>query len=45
MLAGTVRHIAELELTGRGDPMLTDLAGPYLDPASIWRAWARMSAG
>jgi hypothetical protein len=45
MLAGTVRHIAELELTGRGDPVLTDLAGRYLDPDSIWRAWARMSAG
>ena len=43
MLAGTVRHIAELELTGRGDPVLTGLAGPYLDPASIWREWGALT--
>ncbi len=36
MLAGTVRHIAERELTGRGDPALTALARPFLDSTSVW---------
>ena len=35
MLAGTVRHIAERELAGRGDPVLTALARPFVDPTSV----------
>ncbi|MEV4640534.1 hypothetical protein AB0J80_24645 [Actinoplanes sp. NPDC049548] len=44
ILAGTVRSIAQEELHGRGDPELTMLAGPYVDPSSIWGdrpSWTR----
>lgn len=36
ILAGVVRKIAEDELTGKGDPELTSLLWPYVDPRSIW---------
>lgn len=36
ILAGTVRHIAERELTGDGDPTLTALARPFADSTSVW---------
>ena len=36
ILAGTVRHIAEQELAGRGDPALTALARPFVDCTSVW---------
>lgn len=45
ILAGTVRKIAQDELHGRGDPELTMLARPYLDPLSIWGdrpSWGRL---
>ncbi|MFI7601661.1 hypothetical protein [Actinoplanes sp. NPDC049681] len=45
ILAGTVRTIAQNELHGRGDPELTTLARPYLDPLSIWGdrpSWTRL---
>jgi hypothetical protein len=35
MLAGTVRHIAERELAGRGDRRLTALARPFVDSTSV----------
>jgi hypothetical protein len=37
-LAGAARKIASDELNGRGDPELTALLRPYVDPASIWVA-------
>jgi hypothetical protein len=43
VLAGAARKIASDELNGRGDPELTALLRPYLDPLSIWgdeRSWA-----
>lgn len=46
IVAGTVRKIAEDELTGRGDPALTALLRPYVDPLSVWgdeRSWARLA--
>lgn len=42
-LAGIARKIASDELNGRGDPALTTLLRPYVDPASVWgdeRSWA-----
>lgn len=42
-LAGIARKIASEELNGRGDPELTTLLRPYVDPASVWgdeRSWA-----
>lgn len=41
-LAGIARKIASDELNGHGDPALTALLRPYVDPASIWgdeRSW------
>ncbi|MEU6917924.1 hypothetical protein [Streptomyces olindensis] len=35
-LAGIARKIASDELNGRGDPALTLLLRPYVDPASVW---------
>jgi hypothetical protein len=46
IVAGTVRKIAEDELAGRGDPALTALLRPYVDPLSVWgdeRSWARLA--
>lgn len=42
-LAGIARKLASDELNGRGDPALTALLRPYVDPASLWgdeRSWA-----
>ncbi|MEV1001670.1 hypothetical protein [Nonomuraea sp. NPDC050202] len=36
VMAGVARRIALDELAGRGDPALTALIRPYVDPASIW---------
>ncbi|GCB43504.1 hypothetical protein [Kutzneria buriramensis] len=44
-LAGIARKIASDELNGRGDPALTALLRPYVDPASVWgdeRSWLRL---
>ncbi|WP_053748267.1 hypothetical protein [Streptomyces sp. MMG1533] len=44
-LAGIARKIASDELNGRGDPVLTALLRPYVDPASVWGdepSWARL---
>ena len=35
-LAGAARRIASEELVGRGDPGLTSLLRPYVDPGSVW---------
>ncbi|MET9765139.1 hypothetical protein ABZ016_39820 [Streptomyces sp. NPDC006372] len=35
-LAGIARKIASEELNGRGDPALTALLRPYVDPGSVW---------
>ncbi|MFD5912787.1 hypothetical protein ACFWHL_29145 [Streptomyces massasporeus] len=35
-LAGIARKIASDELNGRGDPVLTALLRPYVDPDSVW---------
>jgi Protein of unknown function (DUF3800) len=35
-LAGVARKIASNELNNRGDPSLTALLRPYVDPCSIW---------
>lgn len=35
-LAGVARRIAEDELNGNGDEILTGLLAPYVDPASLW---------
>ncbi|MGI5380296.1 hypothetical protein ACQEV2_39850 [Streptomyces sp. CA-251387] len=35
-LAGIARKIASDELNGHGDPALTSLLRPYVDPASVW---------
>ncbi|MEU7722814.1 hypothetical protein [Streptomyces tibetensis] len=35
-LAGIARSIASDELNGRGDPALTALLRPYVDPGSVW---------
>jgi hypothetical protein len=45
-LAGTARKIASEELNNRGDPELTALLHPYVDPHSIWpdiRSWALLA--
>jgi hypothetical protein len=45
-LAGTARKIASEELNNRGDPELTALLHPYVDPNSIWpdtRSWSLLS--
>jgi hypothetical protein len=45
-LAGIARKIASEELNGRGDPELTGLLRPYVDPCSIWadeRSWSRLA--
>jgi hypothetical protein len=45
-LAGVARKIASDELNGRGDPELTGLLRPYVDPRSVWAdqpSWARLS--
>jgi hypothetical protein len=47
-LAGIARKIASDELNRRGDPALTALLRPYVDPASVWgdaRSWALLSGG
>jgi hypothetical protein len=47
MLAGTVRKIVQDELRSAGDPELTALVRPYLDPGSVWgdrRSWALLTA-
>jgi hypothetical protein len=36
LLAGVARRVAADELRGRGDPDLTALLRPYVDPASRW---------
>jgi hypothetical protein len=44
-LAGVARKIAEEELKGRGDPELSALLTPYIDPLSIWgdgRSWSAL---
>lgn len=46
-LAGIARSIASDELNGRGDPALTALLRPYVDPHSVWgdaRSRARLAA-
>jgi hypothetical protein len=46
-LAGIARRIASDELNGRGDPALTALLRPYVDPDSVWgdaRSGALLSA-
>ncbi|MGP3937722.1 hypothetical protein [Nonomuraea sp. KM88] len=43
VIVGVARRIAEDELAGRGDPVLTALLRPYVDERSIWsdaRIWA-----
>ncbi|CAM5746082.1 hypothetical protein [Streptomyces afghaniensis 772] [Streptomyces afghaniensis] len=35
-LAGIARKIASDVLNGRGDPVLTALLRPYVDPGSVW---------
>ncbi|GGV64043.1 hypothetical protein GCM10010294_15690 [Streptomyces griseoloalbus] len=35
-LAGIARKVASDELNGHGDPALTVLLRPYVDPASVW---------
>ncbi|MPZ26389.1 MAG: hypothetical protein GEV12_08020 [Micromonosporaceae bacterium] len=48
ILAGVARKIASDELNGQGDPQLTALLRPYLDPLSIWgddRSWSRLVPG
>ncbi|NGN64575.1 DUF3800 domain-containing protein, partial [Streptomyces sp. A7024] len=45
-LAGVARKISSDELGGHGDPELTELLRPYLDPASVWgdaRSWAALA--
>ncbi len=45
LLAGLARRIASDELHGRGDPELTTLLRPYVDPGSIWqddRSWSAL---
>ena len=45
-LAGIARKIASEELNGRGDPELTRLLRPYVDPCSIWaeeRSWSLLA--
>jgi hypothetical protein len=37
-LAGVARKIASDDLNHHGDPILTDLLRPHLDPSSIWPA-------
>ncbi|KUO18294.1 hypothetical protein [Streptomyces dysideae] len=47
-LAGIARKIASDELNGRGDPALTELLRPYVDPASVWgdeRSWELLARG
>ena len=44
-LAGIARKIASDELNGHGDPALTSLLRPYVDPASVWgdeRSWTQL---
>ncbi|MFE9774676.1 DUF3800 domain-containing protein [Streptomyces sp. NPDC005931] len=45
-LAGIARRIASDELHERGDPVLTALLRPYVDPASVWgdaRSWRALA--
>jgi len=44
VLAGVARKVATESLLGRGDPELTALLGPYLDPASCWCGGYRRTA-
>lgn len=47
-LAGIARKVAGDELVGRGDPALTALLRPYVDPFSVWaeqRSWATLGPG
>ncbi|WP_328875831.1 DUF3800 domain-containing protein [Streptomyces sp. NBC_00287] len=47
-LAGIARKIASDELNGRGDPALTQLLRPYVDPASVWgdeASWILLGPG
>jgi hypothetical protein len=41
ILAGTVRKIASDQRAGRADPVLAELARPYVDAASIGPTWIR----
>jgi Protein of unknown function (DUF3800) len=44
-VAGVARKIASDELNARGDPVLTALLRPYVDPSSIWgdhRSWSEL---
>ena len=44
-LAGIARKLASDELNGRGDPALTALLRPYVDPVSVWgdeRSWTML---
>lgn len=45
--AGAARKIASDELNGRGDPELTALLRPYVDPSSVWGdepSWSRLGS-
>lgn len=47
-LAGIARKIASDERGGHGDPRLTALLRPYVDPSSVWgddRSWAVLGGG
>ncbi|MDX3237819.1 DUF3800 domain-containing protein [Streptomyces sp. ME03-5709C] len=47
-LAGVARKLASDELAGRGDPVLTGLLRPHVDPLSAWgddRSWSRLGPG
>ncbi|MFC0624450.1 DUF3800 domain-containing protein [Kribbella deserti] len=46
LLAGAARRIASDQLHGHGDPELTALLSPYLEPTSIWAdapSWSRLT--
>jgi hypothetical protein len=48
IVAGVARKIASDELGGRGDPELTGLLPPYVDPHSVWGdepSWSRLAGG
>lgn len=42
LLAGVARKVATDDLLGQGDPELTALLSPYVDPASRWCAQVRL---
>lgn len=45
VLAGVARRIATDELHGHGDPELTGLLRPFVDPASCWRFSGKIGRG